>query len=121
AYEHTIECAKQLLSMDGDYEVNIVIVDNASQNDSLSILQQECSNYQQITVIGLEKNIGFARGNNYGYEYISKQFDFDFLIVSKDDIKFNDKKLISWIEHKYLRYNFSVLGPDFISRSTGYH
>jgi hypothetical protein len=44
--------------------VEIVVIDNASTDNTLKLIQD---NYKTVKIIPLEKNLGFAAGNNQGY------------------------------------------------------
>lgn len=44
-------------------ETQIIIVDNASRDDSAQFI---CEHFSQITLIANEKNVGFAKANNQG-------------------------------------------------------
>jgi GT2 family glycosyltransferase len=44
--------------------VEILVIDNASADNTLKLIQE---NYEAVKIIPLEKNIGFAAGNNQGY------------------------------------------------------
>lgn len=58
--------------------VDILLIDNNSQDLTLSIVKQE---YPQIRVIELKENIGFARANNIGFEIAkSEHFEYVFLL-----------------------------------------
>ena len=57
----TCELIETLPLEDGSLEV--IVVDNASQEDEATIIEQR---YPQITVIHSDKNLGFAGGNNLG-------------------------------------------------------
>ena len=46
-----------------DDTIEVIIVDNASQNDEATIIEQR---YPQVLVIRSNKNLGFAGGNNLG-------------------------------------------------------
>ena len=46
-----------------DETIEVIIVDNASQHDEASIIEQR---YPQVQVIRSNKNLGFAGGNNLG-------------------------------------------------------
>ena len=59
--KHTCELIETLPLEDDTIEV--IIVDNASQHDEASIIEQR---YPPIKVIRSDKNIGFAGGNNLG-------------------------------------------------------
>lgn len=44
--------------------VEIVVIDNASTDNTLKLIQD---NYKSVKIVPLQKNIGFAAGNNQGY------------------------------------------------------
>ena len=48
-----------------DYPLEAIVVDNASQNDEATLLEQR---YPQVKVIRSRKNLGFAGGNNLGMQ-----------------------------------------------------
>ena len=48
-----------------DASVEEIVVDNASQNDEASLIEQR---YPQVTVIRSHRNLGFAGGNNLGIQ-----------------------------------------------------
>ena len=60
-------------------EYKIFVVDNASTDNSIEQLQDECP---QVEVIKNDSNYGFAQANNIGMEVALKQgFDY-FLIIN---------------------------------------
>lgn len=62
----------------GNYKV--VVVDNASVDDSLSFLKQ---NFPQVEIIALSHNFGFAGGYNKGL----KQVEADYYILLNSDVE----------------------------------
>jgi len=48
-----------------DKSIEVIVVDNASREDEATVLEQR---YPQIKVIGSDKNLGFAGGNNRGIQ-----------------------------------------------------
>lgn len=85
ALNETLVCVNSILKLYKD--VNIVIVDNSSPNNSgnkIKNLFLDCSN---IKVIINDENKGFARGNNVGYKY-AKEHGADFIIQVNNDTIF---------------------------------
>lgn len=66
--------------------VSIFVIDNASTDDSLSVLAQ----YKSVKVIQLEKNYGFAEGYNKGLD----QIDSEYFILLNSDVEVTE----NWIE-----------------------
>ena len=48
-----------------DESIEVIVVDNASNQDEVSVIEQR---YPQVTVIGSKENLGFAGGNNLGIQ-----------------------------------------------------
>ena len=121
-YTYTINCVKDFLNqMSKDFNFRIVIVDNNSPNDSYEILTKEFENDARIIVKKTPENMGFARGNNYGYKILTDGFEPDFVIISNNDISLIKEGLLSWIIEDNKKYNFDVLGPDIYSTRYNYH
>lgn len=123
-YNDTINCVNDFLKQEtNNVNVYISIVDNNSSNDSFEKIASYFLTKKNIIVCKTDKNIGFAKGNNFGYAKLLSHFDvvFDYIICSNDDILIERKDLFSWIESSFNKTNFSVLGPDIYSLSYKYH
>jgi GT2 family glycosyltransferase len=70
----TVECLASIASTEGvDLGLDVIVVDNGSEIDPTAEIR---SAYPQATVIGLERNVGFAAGCNFGIkEAIAKGAD----------------------------------------------
>lgn len=122
AYKCTIDCVDGFLKQkrSNDY-LKIVIVDNDSQNESYTYLCDYYRSNQNVVVCKTSSNLGFAKGNNYGYSVLKTHSDFDFVIISNDDILLSDSNIFEWIESTYSKQAFGVLGPDVYSKRFCYH
>ena len=77
------QCLDSVLAQDyGNLEV--IVVDNASQDDSPDIVRK---NYRDVTVIQNQKNLGFSAGNNIGM----KQAKGNFLLILNNDAELDTK------------------------------
>lgn len=92
--------------------IDIVIVDNGSPNKSGNFLKKEYSESRNIHVILLDKNLGFACGNNIGFKYVKEKLDSDILILCNSDITITQSDFFSRIEEIYRVTGFTLLGPD---------
>jgi N-acetylglucosaminyl-diphospho-decaprenol L-rhamnosyltransferase len=72
---NTIEMTKtalhHLFSSLNDFEMEVIIIDNASKDHSAEILRHE---YPQIRLIENKKNVGFGRANNQALPYIKGRY-----------------------------------------------
>jgi len=82
-FDVTKECISSLLDM--NYQnVSIIIVDNASKDDSVNRLL-EIYNDRRISYLPLDKNYGFTGGNNRGIEYARTTFKPDYYLLLNND------------------------------------
>ena len=122
AYETTIQTVNSFFSQNSDgFELFYVIVDNCSQNESYEELCNEYRGNSNVIVVKTNRNLGFAKGNNFGYEKLCERFSPDFIIVSNDDILLPQPRLFHWIVDSYEKYKFGVLGPDVYSVKGEFH
>ena len=120
AIEMTIKCINSLYEIFDMSENFIVVVDNASPNKSGNELVNKYIN-NNIKIIISPENLGFAKGNNIGYSYCTKELDFDFLIIMNNDIIISQKDFIEKIYKLYEQNHFDILGPDIYNPNLNYH
>ena len=116
----TFECVTTLLTNFKSANIKIIIVDNASTNGTGAKLSAVFSEQKQVHVILNEKNLGFAKGNNIGYEY-AKQFKPDFVIVMNNDVLIHDCNFLYKVNEFYQYEPFAVLGPDIYNSKSKKH
>ena len=116
AYNETINCVNSFLQQDflGN-DFHIVIVDNASPNESVRFLNDVFCNNNKVSIIQSDKNLGFAKGNNLGYETLLRIFEPDFVVFSNDDIVLKQSGMVEWIINEYELFRYAVLGPSIYS------
>lgn len=71
-----IDCVKSIIDKTEGICYEIIIVDNASPHNSISILEKEFENDKTVRCLQLKENIGFGRANNAGYELSSGKYVF---------------------------------------------
>lgn len=96
-----------------DYQ--IVVVDNGSMNGTGEKLAEMYADDERITVICLEKNIGFSAGNNVGYVYAREQLHSEFIIVMNNDTEMIQNDFVEKAITCYKKTGYYVLGPDIIN------
>lgn len=75
-----------------------------------------CSNYTNIYVILNPENLGFARGNNVGFEFAKKTLNSDFICLINNDTLLMQDDFLSRICADYQQHHFAVLGPQILSK-----
>ncbi|MCI9630308.1 glycosyltransferase family 2 protein [Thomasclavelia cocleata] len=99
-YNETIKCVDSIKKT-GYRDKKIVIVDNASQNDSFKFLYDTYKNDSEVILVNNTTNNGYAAGNNVGIKLLPNNCEY--LIISNSDIIFKRdslKKLIEPLEKK---------------------
>lgn len=114
AFEKTEKCLSYLtkLKVPKNYQMGIVLVDNASPDGSGKRLQ----NYQndEIKVIINKENLGFAKGNNIGYREAKKD-GANIIILSNNDVYIKDENFLRKLINDYKDTKFDIAGPQIIS------
>jgi len=119
-YWETIACIESIYETIGKETIglkgnSIVLVDNGSQNDSVSRLCAEIRGVEGIYLLQSKENLGFAKGNNLGFKFAKKELDPDFIIMSNSDILMIDENFTSKLDTYYSEYQFAVAAPDAIT------
>ena len=105
----------------------IVVVNNSATDESNARLQEGLSaelvhditkvesTSQRCFIVSHPDNLGFARGNNMGAEFLLKHFPITYFLFSNNDIRFIDAHVVeALIEKADLLTNVGVIGPNII-------
>ncbi len=106
----SIDSLDCLYRSEGDYELEVFVIDNASKDNSVELIS---SKYPHIKLIKNQTNVGFGRANNQALPFIKG----DFVLLLNTDA-FVDKDSIQ----KSLNYMINnprcgVLGAKLLSRN----
>ncbi len=79
----TLPCLESLLSWEEDPEVEIMVVDNGSTDDSSAKTAQWCAAHSRIRFLPSDSNRGFAGGMNWGAQQAQGRW---LLLVNNDTV-----------------------------------
>lgn len=113
----TENCIKSIIKNIEYDNYSIVVVDNASTNKSGLVLQKKFSDNALIHIILNDENLGFARGNNIGYDYARNKLCSDFIICINNDTLMTDKNFIKKMIEAEKKYKCGLMGPDIVSKN----
>lgn len=84
-YQNTISCTKSLIKSGLN---KVVVIDNASKNNSFKYLAQEFASSTRVDVIKSSTNRGYAVGNNIGLHFVERKYGLNNIIyiVNPDTI-----------------------------------
>lgn len=115
-FEETIKC---ITSINEDIDVNrndykIIVVDNASSDDSYQKLKDKYANDENVVIIANNENQGFAKGNNIGYRYAKKEYNPNYIVMTNSDTFIIQKDFYFQLEKEFKCSKYAVLGPKII-------
>lgn len=109
----TKECVGSIRQLDNVNLIkHIIIIDNASTDCSFIELTECFFEDEDVDLYRMNDNVGFSKGNNYGYEVVRKAGDADFCVICNSDIKFVQRDFLSHLKSEYERSRFYICGPD---------
>lgn len=114
-FKETKKCIDSILEKYSSKNIQIVVVDNGSTNNSGEKLKTIYTSNEKIHFVISKENLGFANGNNLGIKYIIKNLEYDFIVMTNNDIVFTQEDFIDKILEKYSIDNFAVIGPKIIN------
>ena len=82
----------ELIDEIGGYQAldRIVIVDNASTDDSWEMLQTLRTKYAHVDLLHSEKNGGYGAGNNLGVRHAVNANKAEYVLIANPDVKFSE-------------------------------
>lgn len=93
--EYIADCLESLAKLNiGAHEIEVVVVDNASLDDSVSFIRKK---FPKVTLMENSQNLGYAGGNNVGLEY-SYSHKFDFSWIVNPDVQVESESLLALLE-----------------------
>jgi GT2 family glycosyltransferase len=109
----TVSCVESIESSIIDGQYYIVIVDNCSPNNTGYILWEKYSKFNNIKVVCLDRNLGYAKGNNVGYKIAREEYKANCIIISNNDVIFNTSWNIADLS-LVIKKKSDVIAPDII-------
>ena len=115
-YQDTIECVESLKMLNyPNYKV--IIVDNASPNESELILKRKYK--KDYIVLQSGKNLKYAGGNNFAVNYILKKIDEPkYILILNNDTKIIDENMLTiLIKNAEKIKDLGVISPKIIKQN----
>lgn len=109
--ECTKKCVESIQRRLDTKNYKIVILDNASPDKSGQLLITLYESREDVEVILLKENYGFAKGNNIGIKLSREKYNPKFVVVTNNDTELISTNLFSQLCDDYNQNQFSLLGP----------
>lgn len=104
-----IDCVKSIKALTEDISYEIIVVDNASNDDSLQILTREFG--EEIRIIESKTNLGFGKANNLGVENASGKYVF----LLNSDTKLINNAIKILYDYITITENVGIVGGNLYS------
>lgn len=98
-FNETIECVNSLLAQK-DVLLTIAIVENGSENESYDELTKHFKNKNNICIIKSDINLGYAKGNNLGIQYLRDEGITD-IFIANSDLLFKSPYVLKQVKDSY--------------------
>ncbi|WEV45360.1 glycosyltransferase family 2 protein [Streptococcaceae bacterium ESL0687] len=116
SFDDTIKCVEQLLSFSENF--NIIVVDNASPNNSQEILRNKFKDVKNVSLLFADENKGYSAGNNIGIKFALKEFNSKYVGILNPDVIIPDANLIyKTIEALNIDDKYVIAGASPINNS----
>ena len=102
-----LKCIKSAIDTGGSYAQEIMVVDNASEDDSVEAIKR---NYPDVIVIRNEKNYGFARANNVGIKKSKGRY----VCLVNSDVQVLGRTIGYMIEYMDKKPRVGISGPKIL-------
>ena len=87
--DHTLSLVTSIqASLYNKCNYKVIIVDNNSKQDDVSILKSLNKSFQNVVILFEKNNVGYFNGLNIGLEYLNSFYpDFKHVVMGNNDIK----------------------------------
>lgn len=110
--EDTKKCIESIMEKCKTNNFEIVVVDNASPNNTGEELNRIYKDNSQIHIILNRTNLGFSKGNNIGFKYAKENLSPDFVIMCNNDTYLLQEDFCELVIKEYKNSNFAIMGPQ---------
>jgi len=100
-------CIEALKKSSGDFELEIIVVDNASDAENLSYLKK-LHEEKEITLVALQRNTGYGFGNNRGADAARG----DYLLILNPDVVVEKDTVRKLLHYAQEHSDLGIVAPQ---------
>lgn len=112
----TYSAIEHIRKLENAEDCHIVVVDNCSPDKSGEVLMHDYAKDPFVSVLQTPQNLGFAKGNNFGYEYAKKNYAPDVIVVMNNDVMINQSDFVPTLINMPVASVYEVLLPVIINK-----
>ncbi|MED1863948.1 glycosyltransferase [Fictibacillus nanhaiensis] len=113
----TIECIQHLKKLKNQHDIQIIVVDNGSNDASIEKIKKQVIEEENLLYVESEYNLGFAKGNNLGYTISKHKYQAEYIFMLNSDVYIKEKEFTELVVEINKQTNFDILGPDIITKN----
>ena len=103
----TLKCIQSIKKNLLNFNYEIIVVDNASTDNTLSLLETE----KNLKIIKNKTNLGYGKGNNSGVKIASGEY----LLFLNSDMELIDNKLIEMYKYLIKNSRIGIIAPKYLN------
>ncbi len=114
--EETFDCVESVIQKAGTEDFAVVIVDNASPNNSYQLLLDKYADNARIHLINNKENLGFARGCNVGFVFAKDILKAEYIVLMNNDTALVQHDFYMRVKQLYKNERYAVMGPLILTK-----
>jgi len=103
-----LECLRSIRAFSGEVKVEIIVVDNASQDGSVEAVETQ---FREVRLIRNSENMGFAKANNIGISLATGRY----LCLINSDVKVLNGCVKNLCEYMDAHPEIGLIGPKILN------
>lgn len=107
---NTVECVKNLQKQTVKDRMEIIVIDNHSDDDSIGILRNRLAEHKNVRLVEVPRNMGFGKGNNRGECYAVG----DYIVILNPDTEPEPEAIERLIVVLDEDKSIGIIGPKLV-------
>jgi GT2 family glycosyltransferase len=111
--KYTIAAINSLITEKRNPNIEIVVVDNCSDNENIELLKRIEQQYANVHIIFNNENMGYFNGLNCGIHYLRQHNEnIEYIVIGNNDLVFSENFYESIISKKATLQQYAVVSPN---------
>ena len=114
--DETVDCVNSFIKNLDTSDYHLVVVDNGSGAEIQSKLRNALQGKDKVSIVYNADNLGFAKGNNVGIDYVRMNMDAKYVCCINNDTLLEQKDFCKQLEQVFADEKPAVIGPKVIMK-----
>lgn len=108
--KNTVQCVQALKKQTIADQLDIIVIDNHSQDDSIGVIRNRLSSLPNVTIAESNDNIGYGRGNEIGM----KRAESEYILIINPDNELKPDALEIMTKEMNAHADIGILAPKLV-------